>query len=98
MKRFEGNCCNFERNSLTDGRDEKPMSVFESRSDMIMTPNKRDDDTGQSILNFLKAMKRNCRKIVIEGVAVIKFRGYKRICKDNGRGAIREERTWRSCQ
>ena len=56
---------------------------------MIVTPNRRDDDTGQSILNFLKAIKRNCRKIVIEGVAVIKFRGYKRICKDNGRVCIK---------
>ena len=36
---------------------------------MMVTPNRRDDDTGQSILNFLKAIKRNCRKIVIEGVA-----------------------------
>ena len=52
---------------------------------MMVTPNRRDHDTGQSILNFLKAIKRNCRKIVIEGVAVIKFRGYKRICKDNSR-------------
>ena len=58
---------------------------------MMVTPNKRDDDTGQSILNFLKAIKRNCRKIVIEGVAVIKFRGYQRICKDNGRICIKGE-------
>ena len=49
---------------------------------MMVTPNRRDDDTGKGILNFLKAIKRNCRKIVIEGV--IKFRGYKRIRKDNG--------------
>ena len=42
LKRFECNCCNFERNSLTD---RKPMYVFESRSDMMVTPNRRDDDT-----------------------------------------------------
>ena len=38
---------------------------------MMVTPNRRDDDTGQSILNFLKAIKRNCRKIVIERAAVL---------------------------
>ena len=56
---------------------------------MMVTPDRRDDDTGQSILNFLKVIKRNCRKIVMEGVTVIKFRGYKRICKDNGRVCIK---------
>ena len=38
---------------------------------MMVTPNRRDDDTNQSILNFLKAIKRNCRKIVIERAAVL---------------------------
>ena len=38
---------------------------------MMVTLNRRDDDTGQSILNSLKAIKRNCRKIVIEKAAVI---------------------------
>ena len=56
---------------------------------MMVTPTRRDDDTGQSILNFLKAIKRNCRKIVMKGVAVIKFRGYKKICSDNSRVCIK---------
>ena len=46
---------------------------------MMVTPNRRDDDAGQSIFNFLKAIKRNCRKIVIKGVAVIKFMGMYRL-------------------
>ena len=37
----------------------------------MVTPNRRDDDAGKSILNFLKAIKRNCRQIVIEAVAVL---------------------------
>ena len=49
---------------------------------MMVTPNRNNDDTGQSILSFLKAIKINSRKIVTEGVAVIQFRGYKRICKE----------------
>ena len=31
----------------------------------MLTPNRRDDDTGQRILNFLKAIKGNSSKIVI---------------------------------
>ena len=38
---------------------------------MMVTPDRRNDDTGQGVLNFLKAIKRDGRKIVIEGVAVI---------------------------
>ena len=58
LKRFVGNGSNFEGNSLTNG---KPMQGFESRGDVMS--NRRDDDTGQSILNFLKSIKGNCRKI-----------------------------------
>ena len=45
--------------------------MLESRSVIMVTPNRRDHDTGQSILNFLKAIKRNCKKIVIKRVTVI---------------------------
>ena len=56
---------------------------------MMVTPNRRDDDAGESILNSLKAIRRYCRQIVMEGAAVIKLRGYKRICKHNGRVCIK---------
>ena len=62
LKRFVGDCRNFERNSLTNG---KPMYVFESRGDVMVTSNSRYDDTGQSILNFLEPIKENSRKIEI---------------------------------
>ena len=69
MKCFVGDCSNFEGN-LTN---RKPMEFFESRCYMMVTSNRRDDDTSQSILNFLKFIKRDCRKVVVKGIAVIKF-------------------------
>ena len=72
LKRFVGNCSNFEGNSLTNG---KPMQVFESRGDMMVTSYRMNDDTGYlnghfvhfftGILNFLEWIKGHCRKIVI---------------------------------
>jgi hypothetical protein len=71
LKGFEGECCNSEGNSLTNW---KPMQVFESRDDVMMTSDRRDDDTDQRILNFPESIKRNCGKIIIQGVTVIQFR------------------------
>ena len=34
----------------------------------MVTSNRRDDDTGQSILNFLEPIKGNSRKILIIGI------------------------------
>jgi len=49
------------------------MKFFESRGYMMVASNRRDDDTGQSILNFLKLIKRDCREVIVKGIAVIKF-------------------------
>ena len=68
LKCFEGNCSNFEGNSLTNG---KPVSIFEGRGDVMVTSYRRNDDTGQRILNFLQFIEGNCREIVIKGVAVV---------------------------
>ena len=44
----------------------KPMEFFKSGSDMMVTPNRRIDDTGQGILHFLKSVKRYGRKTIVE--------------------------------
>ena len=63
MKCFEGQSSNFEMNTLMNW---KPMEFFKRGSDMMVTSNGRIDDTGQGILNFLKAVQRHGRKTIVE--------------------------------
>ena len=39
----------------------------------MVTSNRRDNDTGHGVLNVLKSIKRSCREVVVQGVAVVKF-------------------------
>ena len=63
LKCFEGQRGNFEMNTLMN---RKPMKFFERGSNMVMTPNRRIDNTSQGILHFLKAVQRHGRKTIVE--------------------------------
>jgi hypothetical protein len=39
----------------------------------MVASNRRDDDTSQGILNFLKTIERDCGEIVVQGVAVVQL-------------------------
>jgi hypothetical protein len=56
---------------------------------VVVTFYVRKNYTGQRILYALKFVERAFRKAEVEGIAIVKPRGYKRIGKYNGRGGIK---------
>ena len=46
--------------------NKKPMKVFKRGSNMVVTPNRRIDNTGQEILHFLKPVKGYSGKIIVQ--------------------------------
>ena len=44
----------------------KPMELFKIRRNMMVTPNRSIDDTGQEIFHFLKPVHRHDRKTIVE--------------------------------
>ena len=69
-KSFECECSYFEGDAMTN---RQPMKFLESRSDMIMTLDKRHDNTGERVLNSLKAVYGSCWETIIQGVAIVQF-------------------------
>ena len=63
LKCFEGQRGNFEINALMN---RKPMEFFKRGSNMVVTPNRRIDNTGQGILHFLKPVKRYSGKTIVQ--------------------------------
>jgi hypothetical protein len=49
---------------------------------MLVTFNRRNNNTGERILDFLKTIEANGRQIIKKGIAVIKFRGDQGISKN----------------
>ena len=62
LKCFEGQGGNFEMNTLMNW---EPVKFFKSGSNMVVTSNRRVDDTGQGILHFLKSINRYSRKTIV---------------------------------
>ena len=54
LKCFEGQRGNFEMNVLMN---RKPMEFFKRGNNMVVTANRRMDNTGQGILHLLKPVK-----------------------------------------
>ena len=52
-KNFVSQGCNFEMDTLLNG---KPMEHFEGWRNMMMTSDRWDNNTGERILHFLKAV------------------------------------------
>ena len=63
LKCFEGQRSNFEMNMLMN---RKPMDFFKRGSNVVVTSNRRIDNTGQGILHFLKPVKRYSGKTIVQ--------------------------------
>ena len=63
LKCFEGQRGNFEMNALMN---RKPMEFFKRGGNMVVTANRRIDNTGQGILDFLKPVKSYSRKTIVQ--------------------------------
>ena len=63
LKCFEGQRGNFEINALMN---RKPMEFFKRGSNMVVTPNRRIDNTGQGILHLLKPVKGYSGKTIVQ--------------------------------
>ena len=63
LKCFEGQRGNFEINTLMN---RKPMKFFKRGSNMMVTLNRRIDNTGQGILHFLKPVKGYSGKTIVQ--------------------------------
>ena len=70
MKCFMSNRTDFVFNTLSNF---EPVQGFKDRCD-VREFGSRDNSTSERILNALKAIKLIFRKVVVERVAVIKFR------------------------
>ena len=49
------------------------MKFLECRSDMLMALDKRHNNTGERVLNSLKAIDRSSWQTVVQGVAIVQF-------------------------
>ena len=63
LKSFEGQRVYFEMNTLMN---RKPMTFFKRGSNMVVTPNRRINDTGQGILHVLKPVKGYSGKTIVQ--------------------------------
>ena len=63
LKCLEGQGGNFEMNTLMN---RKPMKFLKRGSNMVVTPNRRIDNTGQGIWHFLKPVKGYSGKTIVQ--------------------------------
>ena len=63
LKCLEGQGGNFEMNTLMN---RKAMKFFKRGSNMVVTPNRRIDNTGKGMLHFLKPVKGYSGKTIVQ--------------------------------
>lgn len=86
MHGLEGDSGYFEYNSLFD---RQPVKFSKDRSDVMGTFNGWDNGTGERILDMLEAIERGVRKIVKQGVTIVKFGRNKRSGEKFGRVIVK---------
>ena len=71
MKGFIGDAGYFKVDTLFD---RQPVKFNQGRSNVVRTSEGGKDSTSKRVLDNLKTVKGSIRKIVEEGIAVVKFR------------------------